>query len=353
MRTIILLFCLLRGFAVRGAGVPAPDDSEATIIPPSLLYKGRHSSGGGQTGQQQEVQCEHPSCKLDSDDLVNMAKAAVNRVIKDMCCGNSREGLKNNLDDRLHNLESQFADQMNVLKTMLLNMEERISEVDGNVRKVRYDLRNSAQNGCPSCDGGHQQLLSQLTDDQDPNNRADRESEIQLYNSSIYYLPVPSDLSNETSKQQLRVFTYYWRVKDMQNKLKNWEPRRSVRSPSFYISAGSYKMYLRMFPRQNNGKNVYLHVGLTKGDHDTVLRWPFRLKMRVSVLDQRIEHVQDINSRVWDPSVLCSEFNWKRPTANADNHECVGLGFPHEVLASRDYVVRNTIIIKFTVYLDL
>ncbi|XP_059474634.1 TNF receptor-associated factor 6-like isoform X2 [Neocloeon triangulifer] len=304
MRTIILLFCLLRGFAVRGAGVPAPDDSEATIIPPSLLYKGRHSSGGGQTGQQQEVQCEHPSCKLDSDDLVNMAKAAVNRVIKDMCCGNS-------------------------------------------------NLRNSAQNGCPSCDGGHQQLLSQLTDDQDPNNRADRESEIQLYNSSIYYLPVPSDLSNETSKQQLRVFTYYWRVKDMQNKLKNWEPRRSVRSPSFYISAGSYKMYLRMFPRQNNGKNVYLHVGLTKGDHDTVLRWPFRLKMRVSVLDQRIEHVQDINSRVWDPSVLCSEFNWKRPTANADNHECVGLGFPHEVLASRDYVVRNTIIIKFTVYLDL
>jgi hypothetical protein len=213
------------------------------------------------------------------------------------------------------------------------------------------DLRGRGES-C-QCADQQQQQVSSLTDDQqqDRQNKFARDSEIQLYNSSIYFVQSPSDVNNGSGEQ--RVFTYYWRVRDMANKLKSWEARRSVRSPNFYVSSGSYKMYMRMFPRQNGGKNVYLHVGLTKGEHDAALTWPFRHKMRISVLDQRPDNVQDINSRVWDPSLLCSEFNWKRPTANQDNHECVGLGFPQEVLTTRDYVVRNTLVVKFTLFLDL
>ena len=43
----------------------------------------------------------------------------------------------------------------------------------------------------------------------------------------------------------------------------SWGPRRSLRSPSFYIFEYGYMMYIRLYPRQN-GQNVYAHVGLTK-----------------------------------------------------------------------------------------
>jgi|688.fasta_scaffold1951511_1 hypothetical protein len=45
--------------------------------------------------------------------------------------------------------------------------------------------------------------------------------------------------------------------------VQSWGPRRSLRSPSFYIFEYGYMMYIRLFPRQN-GQNVYAHVGLTK-----------------------------------------------------------------------------------------
>jgi hypothetical protein len=32
------------------------------------------------------------------------------------------------IEDRLHNIESQMADQLNVVKTMLLNIEDKLSQ---------------------------------------------------------------------------------------------------------------------------------------------------------------------------------------------------------------------------------
>jgi uncharacterized coiled-coil protein SlyX len=57
---------------------------------------------------------------------------------------------KSTLDDRLFNLESQFADQMNVIKTMLLNMEERIGDVDGNVKKIKSKKNKYTKRLCKS-----------------------------------------------------------------------------------------------------------------------------------------------------------------------------------------------------------
>jgi MATH domain. len=139
----------------------------------------------------------------------------------------------------------------------------------------------------------------------------------------------------------------------MEYKLTGWSNRRSLRSPSFYISPGGYRMYIRIYPRQNED-NFYVHVGVTLGDYDDKLPWPFKLKHRVNILDQMSSEVgaqEDISSRVWDPTLLCSEFNWQKPTTG-DNYECVGLGFPHSVIRSRNYIRDDTIIIKLTVYLD-
>lgn len=111
-------------------------------------------------------------------------------------------------------------------------------------------------------------------------------------------------------------------------------------------------MYIRVYPRQNE-ENVYIHVGVTRGDFDDSLPWPFKLKHRVNVLDQvsSEDGQEDISSRVWDPTMLCSGFNWQKPTSG-DNYECVGLGFAHSVIRSRHYIRDDAIIIKLSVYLD-
>lgn len=38
------------------------------------------------------------------------------------------------INDRLYNLESQFADQMNVIKTMILNIEDKLSQHESQMR---------------------------------------------------------------------------------------------------------------------------------------------------------------------------------------------------------------------------
>lgn len=35
-----------------------------------------------------------------------------------------------------------------------------------------------------------------------------------------------------------RAFSYYWRVRNMDYKMTGWSPRRSLRSPSFYVWPG-------------------------------------------------------------------------------------------------------------------
>lgn len=168
-----------------------------------------------------------------------------------------------------------------------------------------------------------------------------RDSEISKYNSTVLL-----DAAGN------RVFIYYWRIHRIENMLTNWYQHWSLRSPSFYVN-NSYKMYLKIFPKQH-GDNTYVHVGLTRGDYDEKLAWPFSLKHQVSIIDQTsiVGMADDITSRVWDPTQLCSATNWQKPVVHRDNYECVGLGFPHSTLRSRNYILRDTILIKLTVFLS-
>lgn len=168
-----------------------------------------------------------------------------------------------------------------------------------------------------------------------------RDPEVSKYNSTVHTDVIGS-----------RVFIYYWRVNGVKNMLTNWNQHWSLRSPSFYVN-NSYKMYLKIFPKQY-GNNTYVHVGLTKGDFDDKLAWPFRLKHQVSIIDQSnfVGTGIDITSRIWDPTQLCSATNWQKPVVNRDNYECVGLGFSHMILGTRSYIRRDTTLIKLTVFLE-
>lgn len=98
-----------------------------------------------------------------------------------------------------------------------------------------------------------------------------RFDEITRYNSTV---------SIENGR---RVFSYYWIIPGMSYKLSSWSLRRALQSSSFYIYPRGYRMYLKVIPRYTS-QTMYVHTGLTKGDYDDWLSWPFENKLRISVL---------------------------------------------------------------------
>ncbi|XP_066995285.2 uncharacterized protein [Anabrus simplex] len=301
----------------------------------------------GASSSREVLETQQAVCQITTEELVATAQATVTRVLKGLC--NAKE-----MEDRFHNLEAQLGDQLNVLKTMLLNMEDKLQEQDQANKRAHRRMMTALLRACPNGNNGKSSGVADTTawdgenttdapetddEDDDGDSEGPRAAELMRYNSTIH-----KELGGH------HVFTYYWRVRHMEYKLTGWDPRRSLRSPSFYVSQGGYRMYLRLHPRQG-GENVYVHAGLTRGDFDQSLSWPFKLKLRVHVLDQATDSTEDVVSRLWDPMHLCSGFNWQRPVSG-DNYECVGLGFPQDVLRSRSYIWNDSIVVKLTVFLD-
>ncbi|XP_076047797.1 uncharacterized protein LOC143029175 isoform X2 [Oratosquilla oratoria] len=281
-------------------------------------------------------------CRISTRDLIGITQNAVNRVLQGVC--NPRE-----VEERFKSLETQIVEQFNVLKTMVLNIEDKLLDQDEQVKRQHRKLQRSVaslralgssmqitekSDGAPLPEGDYFEDYPEEDEEQET---SWRQAEVEQYNSTIH------------QEEGRRVFTYYWAVADLDYKMNNWGWRRSLRSNNFYIFQYGYNMYMRVYPN-HNGENVYIHVGLTKGDYDEALDWPFQLLHKVAVLDH-VDPPEDIRSRVWDPRKLCSGWNWKRPDGG-DNYECVGLGFPQELLSTRRYILGGTIIIKLTVYLD-
>ncbi|XP_046385396.1 TNF receptor-associated factor 6-like isoform X2 [Ischnura elegans] len=288
------------------------------------------------------------------------------------------------MEDRFKALEAQITDLMSVLKTKFADLEAKIASQN----YVFHNGPSTSQLQARSCDSstssaGHPCPLEGDESVRDTLPKLEkeagvggdlpplsetigpREEEIAKYNGTVHLEPYPDGTLKNAASQLSKVFTYYWRIHGIAVKINSWDPRRSLRSPSFYVNAGGYRMYLLVFPRQNY-ENLYVHVGITLGVNDANLQWPFPLKHRIQLLDQvrvpsnssrkRISFPSatmtpvDLSSRLWNPAMLCSASVWRRPVAG-DSTECVGLGFPHGVLKSKNYIHEDSIVIKLTVYL--
>ncbi|XP_054261842.1 TNF receptor-associated factor 6-like isoform X2 [Macrosteles quadrilineatus] len=146
-----------------------------------------------------------------------------------------------------------------------------------------------------------------------------------------------------------KVFSYYWKIGEMQNNMMMNIKQQTLRSPGFYVNGG-YRMYIKMFPHQDKG-NIYIHVGLAQGEHDDELNWPFTLKHRVTIVDQSVDTPEDIMSQIWDPRVICSTSDWHRPTSTEDNEECVGFGFTQDTLLHNSYIYEDSLVVKLDVFI--
>lgn len=212
-----------------------------------------------------------------------------------------------NLTTVVTTFESNVMKHLNNLQSRLLNLESNY------LNNLKYDKTRAQEN------------------------IKRRKVEIQTFNATIH-----------TESNGINIFTYYWRLRGISDILTNHKTK-SVRSQSFYTSTNGYRMYLKFLPKFNS-ELFHVQTGITKGDYDEKLCWPFDLKYRISVLDQDpMDEVEDMVSKIWNPQFICKKTFWLSPIG--DNHGCIGISFTEEMLLLKNYVKDDGIIVKFTVFM--
>ncbi|XP_046658494.1 TNF receptor-associated factor 6-A isoform X2 [Homalodisca vitripennis] len=230
---------------------------------------------------------------------------------------------KKDLEKHFLNLRSEVHNELTTIKILLLKINQEVAN-------LHHALSPQVNKTCQTSN----------SEEGNPNIvvRGPRDSEINQYNATIH---IDQNGNN--------VFSYFWRIVEIRSKIVQ-QTQAVLRSPSFYVNQ-QYRMYIKLLPHQDKG-SVYVHVGLTHGHYDNLLPWPFRLRHRVSVVDQTLQEPQDLASRIWDPTVLCSVSDWRQPLPTRDNDECVGFGFTQSTIFSQDYVHNDSIILRLDVFLQ-
>ncbi|XP_015602987.1 uncharacterized protein LOC107271465 isoform X2 [Cephus cinctus] len=292
------------------------------------------------------TEVQHATCKIITEELVANAQATVTRVLTGVCNAKT-------MNDRFDKLEKDVRFRLEeikiTLKTILreINGFHKDNDNSMNRKRIQETIRND-----------HQPVATK-TERSSP-----RQDEINKFNITVHQI--------STQNGPARVFTYYWRVTDIMEKLTQWKSNQSLRSSTFHISQGGYAMFLRITPRHFPDDSVYFGFGVTRGRFDSILKWPFPLKTRIEILDHSVEGWRaDRVSQLWDPSAISSETHWTRPkiTEESDNPEYIGLVIPKRMILSTPllspwpsnpshveksvnrYVWNDSILVKLTVFL--
>lgn len=112
--------------------------------------------------------------------------------------------------------------------------------------------------------------------------------------------------------------TLLWKVTDFARKRNDAVSGRqvSIYSPCFYTSLYGYKMRARLYLNgdgMGRGTHVSVFFALMRGEYDASLRWPFRQKVTIMLLDQdHVEHVID----AFRPDPSSSSFQRPRRESN-------------------------------------
>ena len=124
-----------------------------------------------------------------------------------------------------------------------------------------------------------------------------------------------------------------------------------IESDPFYTVTGTesygYKLKVNINPNGcGSGKNTHLSVFIVvmKGEYDAILPWPFKKRVKFTVIDQQED--PDKHENVTRELPIKNIPNFARPVTE----ENVGRGFPefipHEKLNSRRYIVDDTLFLQ-------
>ena len=139
--------------------------------------------------------------------------------------------------------------------------------------------------------------------------------------------------------------TFTWKITSFASKLKQAKNKVNIAigSDPFYMYG--YKLRLQLFPNgyedgENTHLSVFIHV--MKGEYDAILPWPFKKKVKFTLIDQHEDLAKREKLTFEFISEHCPQC-FARPTQEMN---IVGRGLPqfisHEKLHSRRYVVDDT-----------
>ncbi|XP_049835557.1 TNF receptor-associated factor 6-like [Schistocerca gregaria] len=266
-----------------------------------------------------DTETQHAICVVTSEGAVATARATITRAVNTSCSAGSIE--------RFSKLEKDIADQNHMIRYLIHLME------------MHYNQNHDKRYLRSSVDSSTYKIQEETLDNYAHLQSAEpssREAEIDRYNSSLL-----------TDPQGRLTFNYYWRVHHVFQMPEN----TTVRSQSFYVSSGSYRMYLIY------RAGTFLHmagIGLTHGEHDTLLPWPFNLTIRLSILAQnhRKDNMQDFSSPSIEParSIRCHNIHWQKPHIS-DNPSCFILIYSRDLLHTGSYLYKDTVLLHLSVLL--
>ena len=125
-----------------------------------------------------------------------------------------------------------------------------------------------------------------------------------------------------------------------------------VESAPFYTENYGYKLKLSMKPNGSGpGKNTHLSVFIhvMKGEYDAILPWPFKKKVRFTLIDQQ-EDPDERENVTFHFTPDNSSNNYARPTKEQNKGRGVLKLIAHEKLNTRRYIANNTLFLRVKVY---
>ena len=250
---------------------------------------------------------------------------------------NRQENMKLEIGNKGENFLSE-----NEIRKSLTELQEKANLIDF----IKSDLNQSITN---------QEILSRKQCELEEKLRIAEEKNFNLEKNLI--LSQSQIISLENDIFNLRNVTYngslVWKLSHVREKMQEAISGRqpSCYSPPFYTSQYGYKMCARIYLNGDGiGRNTHISLFfvLMKGEYDSLLKWPFRQKVTLMLLDQSHENKENaVDAFKPDPN----SNSFKRPVSDMNIASGVPKFFPLQNLKSQDheYIKDDCIIIKIIV----
>lgn len=149
---------------------------------------------------------------------------------------------------------------------------------------------------------------------------------------------------------------FVWKITEWSERVDDVVSGRINRiySEPFYSGYPGYKLCLAVFPigwGEEKGQHIGLSLYLRKGSYDDCLPWPFGMKFRIAVVEQKPNGRNESKTIDAGSAEVHQAPGFQRPTADTNEF---GYGFSNFMsltdLRSRGFVKENSILVQADVY---
>jgi len=165
-----------------------------------------------------------------------------------------------------------------------------------------------------------------------------------------------TEIELRETQEKLETRIAVWRIENFREILRKAKTRQTTRieRAPFYTNrteSYGYKLKVGICPNgYGSGKNTHLsmYVVVMKGEYDAILPWPFKKKVKFTLIDQQEDPFQHENvTENLNPA------NLDKFAARPSSEQNPGMGIPkfisHEELHSRRYLVDDTLFLHIEV----